>query len=128
MVDHTTAALLRKQIELSEGHAANLKTKLAAVIFNLFRVEHGLNPTLGEFEDLIFPPAKLKPGEQHMIDLKKTAHLRRQIESSERRTSSLKAQLAEAERENVKPSDQIVTDPPKFTAQPVDHNDPDIGL
>lgn len=128
MVNHTTAAVLRKQIERSEGHTANLKTKLVTVIFKLFRVEHGRKPNLGEIENIIEPPAKLKPGEQHMIAPKKTAHLRKQLESSERRTASLKTKLAEAERENVKPSDQTIIDPPNFAAQPTDHNDCDLGF
>lgn len=63
-----------------------------------------------------------------MSDPTKAAHLRKQIERSERHTASLKTKLAEAERTNAKPSDQVITDPPKFTAQPIDHNDPDAGL
>lgn len=63
-----------------------------------------------------------------MSDPTKAAHLRKQIERSERHTTSLKTKLAASERKNVKASDQVITDPPKFTAQPIDHNDSDIGL
>lgn len=63
-----------------------------------------------------------------MSDPTKAAHLRQQIERSERHTASLKTKLAAAERQNVKASDQLISTPPKFTAEPADPNDPDRGF
>lgn len=63
-----------------------------------------------------------------MSDSTKAAHLRKQIERSESHTASLKTRLTAAERKNVKASDQLISAPPKFTAEPADPNDPDRGF